>query len=293
VAGEDVIVCGRSFRPADLEEIRAIIAARPAANRRQIATRTCETLSWRTPAGGLKEMSCRVALLRLMRQGLIELPPPRNGNGNGKAYRVDRSGFLFEGLGDSIDCGVGALERLDLRVVESREDSRRWNAAVQQYHYLGYKPLAGAQMRYLVESGKGLLGVLSFGASAWKVAPRDRWIGWTHEQRKARLHLVVNNARFLILPWVHSRNLASWILGRCARRIASDFEARYHYRPVLLETFVERERFRGTCYQAANWHYLGDTQGRGKLDRYRRRLLPVKKIYAYPLAPQFRKVLCS
>ncbi len=290
---EGVVVCGRRFSGAELEEVRAIIASRPPPNRRQIASGTCEALNWRDAGGRLKEMSCRVALLRLEKLGLIELPPPQNGNGNGRAYRperIDRTGSLFD---ESIRCGVGKFTRLELRVVEGRANSRVWNSAVEQFHYLGYTPLPGAQMRYFVESEKGLLGVVGFGASAWKVAARDRWIGWTAEQRKERLHLIVNNARFLILPWVRSRNLASWILAQCARRIASDFEARYHYRPVLLETFVERERFRGTCYEAANWHSLGETQGRGKLDRSHRGSLPVKKVYVYPLSKSFRAVLCS
>lgn len=285
-----VVVCGRRFGPTDVEEIRAIIATRPAPNRRQIATQTCEKLNWVRPDGRLKEMSCRVALLRLEKLGLIELPPPLTRNGNGRVYRVDRSGSLFD---QTIDCGVGDFAHLEVRTVESRPDSRSWNDAIQRFHYLGYKPLPGAQVRYLVESEKGLLGVLGFSASAWKVAPRDRWIGWTREQREARLHLVVNNARFLILPWVHSRNLASWILGHCARRVAADFEARYDYRPVLMETFVDHERFRGTCYAAANWCYLGETQGRGKLDPHWRRLLPVKKVFARPLTDRFREVLCG
>jgi hypothetical protein len=148
-------------------------------------------------------------------------------------------------------------------------------------------------VRYLVESDAGLLAVIGFGASAWKIAPRDEWIGWSEAQRKTRLHLVVNNARFLILPWVRSQNLASFVLARCAERLPGDFQARYGYSPVLLETFVERERFRGTCYKAANWTYLGDTKGRGKLDRYGEAKLQVKQIYAFPLNRRFREALCA
>ena len=288
---EGVVVCGRRFGRPELEDIRAIIARRPALNRRQIATATCECLSWTGANGKLKEMSCRVALLRLEKLGLIELPPPRNRNGNGKAYRsVAASRLLYDA---AVEQRVRDFTRLDLKIVASRGESRTWNDLIHRFHYLGYQPLPGAQLRYLVDSDRGILGALGFGASAWKVAPRDQWIGWTSKQREERLHLIVNNARFLILPWVKSPNLASWILARCARRIAVDFESRYAYGPVLLETFVERERFRGTCYAAANWQYLGETQGRGKMDVKRERALPVKKIYVYPLVDNFRAALCG
>jgi hypothetical protein len=168
-----------------------------------------------------------------------------------------------------------------------------WNELIERHHYLRYKPLPGAQLRYLVFSDSHLLAALGFGASAWKVAPRDRWIGWSAEERSHNLHLVVNNARYLILPWIRSPNLASRILAGVARQLPGDWESRYHYQPVLLETFVERERFQGTCYRAANWIHVGHTQGRGKLDRWTQRLLPVKEIFLYPLRRDFRRRLCS
>ena len=285
-----VVVCGRAFSAEDLVTIRAVIGAKPPLNRRQIATQSCELLGWTRPDGRLKEMSCRVALLRLEKLSLIKLPPPLGSNGNNKRYHPAKT------LGPSlfpIPDEIGALDKLGVRPVEGRKDSRLWNEAVSRFHYLGYKPLPGAQVRYLVEYSTGLLGVLGFGASAWKVAPRDNWIGWRAEQREQRLHLIVNNARFLILPWVRVRNLASWILGHCAQRLPSDWEDRYGYRPVLLETFVDSTRFRGTCYQAANWRYVGDTQGRGKVDRHHRAALPIKKVYVRWLDKRFREVLCS
>lgn len=285
-----VVVCGRSFTATEIETIREIIRSRPPPSRREIATRTCEILHWRRPDGRLKEMSCRVALIRLDKLSLIKLPPPLSTNANGKPYRASKllGPPLF-----TIPSKVGAIDKLSVRPVDARKDSGLWNEAVSRFHYLGYTPLPGAQIRYLVECSAGLLGILGFGASAWKVAPRDDWIGWTPEQRKRRLDLIVNNARFLILPWVRVRNLASWILGHCAHRLPSDWEERYGYRPVLLETFVDRTRFRGTCYEAANWKYVGDTQGRGKLDRHHRNAIPVKKVYVRPLVADFREVLCS
>jgi hypothetical protein len=289
-ASEAVVVCGRAFSASELEVIRGIIGSVPQLNRRQIATRTCELLDWRSRNGRLKEMSCRVALLRLARAGLIELPPPLRASPNGKAYRptVTLGPSLFE-----VPSDLDALGEVRLSAVRGSAASRLWNEAISRFHYLGYERLPGAQMRYLIEFSGGLLGVLGFGASAWKLAPRDQWIGWSHEQRKSRLHLVVNNARFLLLPWVRVHNLASWVLARCARRLPAEWEARYGYRPVLLETFVDAARFRGTCYEAANWRYLGDTKGRGKLDREHRCAVPVKKIYVQPLTANFREVLCS
>ena len=188
---------------------------------------------------------------------------------------------------------AGALEDLRLELVSSRAQSRLWNEYVQRHHYLGYQPLPGAQLRYFARSQGRVLALLGFGAAAWKTAPRDLFIGWSHDQRKQRLHLVVNNARFLILPWVRSPHLASKLLGMAARCLPDDWLQRYGYRPVLLETFVEKERFAGTCYKAANWKLLGETQGRGKLDVHTRRALPVKTVWVLPLARRFREILCA
>lgn len=283
-------VCGRAFSESDVEIVRRIICADAQATRAAIARRTCEALAWRTATGELKAMSCRVALLRLQERGLLQLPPARGGNGNRQRYQPQAEIVPPE---HDVAGRVQDLCGLEVRAVETRQDSRRWNEAIARFHYLGYRPLPGAQQRYLVEHDAGLLGVVGFAAAAWKVAARDQWIGWTPEQRKRRLHLVLNNARFLLLPWVRVPHLASWVLSRCARRIAADFARRYGYRPLLLETFVERDRFLGTCYRAANWVDVGETKGRGKLDRFRRHVLPVKRVLLYPLRRGARAELCS
>jgi len=285
-----ITVCGRYFDAGDIGVVRRIIEDDPKACRREIATRTCEALQWTRPNGLLKEMSCRVALLRLEAKGFITLPQPRRPSGNRTAFRPTNTIQVPEA---QVVSSPGDLAGLRLRLVASSADSRLWNEAVARFHYLGYNRLPGAQLRYFVEGSPGILGVLGFGASAWKVAARDRWIGWSDAQRKCRLHLVVNNARFLLLPWVRSKNLASWVLGACARRLPSDWHTRYGYRPVMLETFVDRERFEGTCYKAANWIQLGETQGRGKLDRFHRHEVPVKLVYVYPLEKTFRRLLCA
>ena len=165
-------------------------------------------------------------------------------------------------------------------------------AYLDRYHYLKYTSLPGAQIKYFVYSGDDLLALLGFGAAAWRVAPRDWYIDWSEEKRKENLHLVINNARFLILPWVYSKNLASKILGMVSRQIADDWQKQYNYRPVLLETFVEKQRFSGTCYKAANWKNVGTTKGRGKKDRFNEANLPKKDIFMYPLEKNFRSMLC-
>jgi len=282
--------CGREFTHIELELIRQLIAEVPQRNRAQLSRAVCQRLGWVKPDGALKEMSCRVAMLRMHRDGLIALPEPRNGNGNGKPY-TRTTPATDPGL--PIDRPVEQLGDLRLDLVEDRRSSHLWNEYIQRYHYLGYQPLPGAQLRYLAISQGQVLALLGFGAAAWKLAPRDRWIGWSHAQREQRLHLVINNARFLILPWITSRNLASKLLAMTARRVAEDWNHRYSYRPVLMETFVETPRFAGTCYRAANWIHAGQTRGRGKLDTRHQAALAIKDIWLYPLEKKGRRILCS
>ena len=282
--------CGREFSAAELEGIRQLIVQSPLSNRAQLSRLVCQRLNWLKPDGGLKEMSCRVAMLRMQADGWIQLPPPRNTNGNGRAYRR-LSSATDPGL--PIDQPVDHLRDLRLERVRKKKSSHLWNEYIQRYHYLGYQPLPGAQLRYMAVSQGQVLALLGFGAAAWKVAPRDRWIGWSQRARKQHLFLVINNARFLILPWIRCPNLASKLLAMAARQIPEDWQQRYGYKPLLLETFVQTSRFRGTCYRAANWIHVGQTQGRGKLDSKHQAPLPVKDIWLYPLEKNFRNSLCS
>ena len=287
-AGAPARYCSRLFTPEDLGRIRQWIVMEPRPNRAALSRLVCQELGWLRPNGRLKDMACRVAMLRMHRDGLITLPPPEKGNSNGRIRPK------FTGASDpspALTLAAGALGELEFRRVNTQRDSSLWNELIERHHYLGYKPLPGAQIRYLVLAGPHLLAALGFGAAAWKVAPRDQFIGWTAQERVRNLHRVVNNARFLILPWITSHNLASRILGGVVKRLGQDWQDRYGYRPVLLETFVDRARFRGTCYRAANWIFVGPTQGRGKLDRRRLRPLPVKDIFLYPLDRHFRREL--
>ena len=275
---------GRVFGPPEIERVREIIRAHPGASRQQLSYRVCETFDWRKPDGSLKDMSCRVALLRMYREGLIELPAPRHKVNPCRSFARRTPQAEPEPL---LEAAVHELEGLRLAVVE-RTDSALWNEYIDRYHYLGYKPLPGAQLRYFAYAGERLVGLLGFGAAAWKSGPRDEWIGWSRTQRHRNLGGVINNARFLILPWVRVSSLASKLLAMAARSLPAHWEGRYGYRPVLLETFVEAERFSGTCYRAANWTCVGQTQGRGKLGDHRLGQVPVKTVWVYPLAKDFR-----
>jgi hypothetical protein len=280
--------CGRDFTEAEIELIRKWLTT-PLMNRARLSRQVCAELGWRRDNGGLKDMSCRVALLRMQTDGLITLPPPRNPKP--VAYQpyphIERA-VLEPATVPTID-----LATLNVDPVLTKADSMLWNAYIERHHYLGHQLMPGAQLRYFVRAAGHIVAALGFGASAWKVKPRDQVIGWSKDQRQRNLHLIVNNARFLILPWIHCKNLASRILALVSRRLPADWQARYAYRPVLLETFVEKQRFTGTCYKAANWQHLGDTQGRGKLDILHRNAQPIKSIWIYPLMRDFQRQLCN
>ena len=281
---------GRSFGEAGLGAVREELVASAGLCRAQLARRLCTRLGWRTAGGALSLMSARVALLRLERAGWIALPPPRNGNGNGRRLAPDRVDWPEP---VPLPAQADALPGLRLHPVQEAADSALYHALLARYHYLGAVPLAGAQVRYLVGWEGGWLGALGFGAAAWQVRDRDRFIGWDHARRRTGLHRIVNNSRFLLLPWVRCWGLASQVLARSVRRLARDFAHRYGYRPVLVESFVEEGRFAGTCYRAANWQGLGSTQGRSRQDRDRQLRVPVKEVYAYPLQPDWREVLTA
>jgi hypothetical protein len=281
--------CARTFTSSDVQMIRALIESHPAMSRYRLSLKVCERLDWRRADGRLKAMSCRVALARMQADGLLTLPAPKKSKPPPFKVSADIERAVSPPpIRSSVD-----LARLSLQLIDNKRDSMLWNAYIERHHYLGHQLLSGAQLRYFIRSAGEIVALLSFGASAWTTRPRDGFIGWTAEARQRNLHLIVNNARFLILPWIQCRNLASRVLALIAKRLPEDWQARYAYRPVLLETFVEKPRFAGTCYKAANWRYLGDTQGRGKLDTLHRKSQSIKSIWVYPLAKDFRQQLCA
>lgn len=281
--------CGKDFNKHNLDIIRLLISENPSCSRAELSRLTCQALHWFKVDGGLKEMSCRVAMLRMQDDGIIKLPPPRH------RYKPanQAQSTLATDPQPLMEIPVHALPPVQLLIVKGRQQSRLWNEYIHRYHYLGYKPLPGAQLRYFVISGEKIIAMLGFGASAWQCAPRDKYIGWSHEQRKKKLQLIVNNARFLILPWVKCKNLGSKVLSLASHRLADDWQEHYGYKPALMETFVEKDRFAGTCYQAANWVKVGQTKGRGKIGPAGKISVPIKDLWLYPLERNFRKTLTS
>jgi hypothetical protein len=286
-----VIVCGQWFSEQSIAYIQATIEREPKVSWVALSRRICGKLNWRSRNGKLKEMSCRVALSRLHRRGLIHLPPLT------RPAPARRKPALSERMvtAEPIYCSLRELGTVELVKVRSADSNaaKCWNELMERYHYLGSGPLCGAQLRYLIKSTQGQwLGALAFSASAWRVKARDQWIGWSDRARKENLHQVVSNSRFVILPWVKVANLASHILGQAIGRLRVDWHERYGFSPVLLETFVDSSRFTGSSYRAANWVYVGQTSGRGRQDRKKTFSLSRKDVYVYRLCKKAREVLC-
>jgi hypothetical protein len=284
------IYCARDFSVEDIQTIRDLIAQDQKLQRSALSRKLCQLWGWTKPNGELKDMTCRVALLRMQADGLIELPPSRIGVVRRKAH------FPSTGASDAqtpIRQPVHELPRITLQVVSGKSTSLLWNEYMARYHYLGYAAMSGSQIRYNVFAGEQLVACISFCACAWKLKDRERFIGWNEEQRHKNLQLVINNARFLVLPWIESKGLASKILSLAARQLPKDWKQRYGFEPVLLETFVEYERHKGTCYKAANWVNVGRTTGRGKKSTSHKLLIPAKDIWLYPLRKNFATLLCK
>lgn len=277
--------------PNKIELIKSLISQNPTWGRKKLSIELCRIWDWSHPDGRPKEISCRDLLRRLDSQGVIQLPP-KIGNGGLKPGRQNRIQFMLhdttEILGDIRDLLSVRLEIVKGRTFQNEE----FKSLISQYHYLGFDMTVGENIKYLAYSRQGqLLACLLFGSAAWACAPRDQFIGWNAASRRNNLIYTTNNTRFLILPWVKVPHLASHILGLVVRRISSDWQEKYGHPLYLLETFVEKERFKGTCYKAANWIRVGETTGRSRNDRYSNLQVPIKEIYLYPLDKHFREAL--
>jgi Druantia protein DruA len=284
------VFCGRTFLPAEVHLLSEVASAFHALSLTEISRTICELLEWKRPNGRLKNHECRLLLEKLSAAGVVTLPPLRQSGPRGPRVVISTDKGSPQEL---LSCSVGQLSPLTLTAVRNNSESTLWNELIQRYHYLGYRVPVGANLRYLVRSyaTDQVLACLLWSSPAWKMAARDRWIGWTSEERTRNLQLIVSNSRFLILPWVRVRNLASTILSLCVRQLPADWERLYGHRPLLLETIVDAQ-FRGTSYRAANWIYLGKTSGRGRMDRnHEAHGRAVKQIYVYPLCSDLRSRL--
>ena len=281
---------GRDFTAEEMALLRALIAGPAPLSRRALSIEFCRRIGWLKPDGGLKDMMARVTMLAMHRDGLIELPPPRwqRGRPNPIVFGPDTEPPLFPA-----PTTLDEVRPLDFRaVVHSTREGRLWNEFVARYHYLGHKTLVGAQMRYAVHDRNGWpVAMLGFSTAAWKLAPRDNFIGWTPQMREKNLPLVVDNPRFLILPWLHIPNLGSHILAIVRRRLPRDWTERYGTTPLLIETFVETPRYTGAVYMASGWTHVGTTQGRGRYDRDRRFKEPRKDVWLRPLRRDWQQTL--
>jgi len=280
---------GRTFSSEEIELIKWTRKTYPKLSRTELAKTICEFIGWTTPAGVAKRLQCMAFLEQLETEGILQLPPKtetRKKDKTKKETDLDQAITFKEIHGE-----VRNIEPIQLSIVRPGKEMARWRAYINRYHMLQYKSVFGSRLQYFVKAGDTELGCLQFSASSWALAERDKWIGWTIDDRKARLNLIVNNSRFLVFPWIHIKNLASKTLSLVAKQIQDDWLREYCYAPVLIETFVDLAHFKGTCYKAANWIYLGETKGRGRMDINKEYALSKKAIFMYPLQRDFKACL--
>lgn len=287
---DEFTIRGRLITGEDIEFIRKVLAEHRDKGRTQISQVICREWGWVQANGRLKEVACREMLRRLDAEGVVVLPRGRRvGRLKGSGRRVVQSSLGFAPR--AIEGRLKDVLPIDVRMVRGTKEERLFRELVEQHHYLGYRQIVGEHLKYVAFSGKRPVACVGWGGAAWKVGCRDDYIGWDRETRERNLQLVASNTRFLILPWVRVPHLASFLLGQQARVVSKEWEKLYAHPVVLLETFVDTSRFKGTCYRAANWLEVGKTQGRGKYDRFNEKKEPVKGVYVYPLRRDFRRIL--
>jgi len=273
----------------DLVFIRQFIAEHPGSSRRDLSKKLCQAWNWVQANGALRDMVCRGLMLMLHRQGLIELPPVRWVNRN---PMVERSRPVLVSVDEvPLQASFAELGPLEVRQVRRTSEEALFNSLLQHHHYLGYTQPVGEHLKYLVYARGRPIACVAWSSAPRHLGSRDRFIGWEPRARLANIGLLAYNTRFLILPWVTVPHLASHILGRMARTLSSDWQRVYGHPIYYLETFIDPQRFRGTCYRAANWKVLGVTTGRGKDDRAHKANRPIKEVLGYPLVKDFRQRL--
>ncbi|MFW5788031.1 MAG: DUF4338 domain-containing protein [Halanaerobiales bacterium] len=291
---DKILINGREFTQKEVDDIVETVEMFNNLSRTELAKTICVHLDWFTPAGNYKVSSARNLLEKLEEKGFFKLPPLIESQRNFGGLKPIKLTSKTE-AGNKLEGTVSDYGPIVLEKIEDKKTKDLWNEYIERYHDLGYKRPFGARQRYFIISKVGnqpeRLGCILFSAAAWALEKRDNWIGWKEEHRSKYLNGIVNNTRFLIFPWVKIKNLASKALSLAAKRIQDDWKQRYNYRPVLMETFVDEKKYKGTCYKAANWKYLGKTKGRGRQDRNREYLSTVKLIFVYPLLKDFRAYL--
>lgn len=280
---------GRMIRESDLPIIRALIEDNPAASRRELSRKLCEAWNWVQPNGAWCDMVCRGAMLALDRAGYIALPPIRWRPPNPLAVRPKPKRFDIDTT--PIECSLRDLGPLEFRLVRRTPEEPLFNSLIEHHHYLSYTQPVGEQAKYMIFAGGRPVACLAWSSAARHLGPRDRFIGWSREARRRNIRFLAYNSRFLLLPWVRVKFLASHILGRMAALLPRDWECVYGHPVYYLETFIDPERARGTCYRAANWIALGLTTGRGKADMSNRPNRSFKQVLGYPLDKHFRRLL--
>ena len=280
---------GREIRQEDILYIRTLIERNPNESRRKLSVRLCEAWQWRQANGALRDMVCRGMLLMLERAGQIALPPVSYVRHNPLAMRARPEPVLIDTT--AIEGALRNLQPLEFEQVRRTLQEPLFNSLMEQHHYLGYEQPVGEHLKYLVWAEGRPIACLAWSSAPRHLASRDRYIGWAAEARRSHIRFIAYNTRFLILPWVRVEHLASHILGRMAARISADWEQMYGHPIYFLETFVDPERFRGTCYRAANWVWLGRTTGRGKQSNSYVPNRSIKEVLGYPLTKRFRELL--
>lgn len=284
---------GRVVTASDIEFIRRLIAEHPEASRRGLSKILCEAWNWRQPNGALRDMVCRGLMLGLHRGGHIELPEVRYRTHNPLGERGSRRGKPAPALVDTtpLDAGLSAIRPLEFRQVRHTVEERLFNSLLDRFHYLGYTRPVGENLKFLVYALGRPIACLAWSSAPRHLGPRDRFIGWSAEARRRNIRFLAYNTRFLLLPFVRIEHAASHILGCMSWLLPEAWECVYGHPVYYLETFVDPQRFRGTCYRAANWIFLGLTTGRGKDDHTNKPNRPVKEVLAYPLRKDFRRLL--
>ena len=287
----DVVVKyrGRMIRKSDLAIIRALIEEYPTASRRELSRKLCQAWNWVQPNGALCDMVCRGLMLALERAGYVALPPVRWRPPNPLAVRPRPQCPEIDAK--PLACGLKDLGSLEFRLVRRMAEEPLFNALIEHHHYLGYTQPVGEQLKYMVFAGERPVACLAWSSAARHLGPRDRFIGWSREARRRNIRFIAYNSRYLVLPWVRVPHLASHILGRMAALVRRDWERIYGHPVYYLETFIDPQRWRGTCYRAANWTTLGFTTGRGKASNSHRPNRPLKQVLGYPLDKRFRRLL--